>query len=266
MPWRELTWGNAMSTVGGTSLVELAARGRLPHHQYVDHATLRWIEANKPQSLPEGSTPRLRACVRRLLGRTALPPGWMAEPKNFDSLHGVRHAMRTAALAALLAESVALDDDDTATLILAASVHDCRRHHDKRDKGHGLRAALWLTENADTVCRHFRLAPTSQRIDRAATAVRLHDVPNSSFGLTDRRDAHRIEPLCELLKAADALDRYRLPKLSWWPDSQHVDVDAFEELRAVAFDLVIRSEGAHLAGVDSASAVFEALSARELIG
>lgn len=255
-----------MSTNPSTdSLVELAARKQLPHRQYTDHATVEWIRANRPD-LPDVPPPRLRPASRRLLTRAAIPRAWLAEPRLLDSLHGVRHAMRTAALAALLAEATGLGEDDTATLVLAAAVHDCRRRHDKDDPGHGSRAATWLAENTEAVWDHFRLRATPQTVERAAIAVRLHERPYTAFTADDRADHARAEHISDLLKAADALDRYRMPKLSWWPNATHVRVPAFDALRATAFDLVVRSETAHLAGTDSADAALEALEALEVHG
>ncbi|WP_225846375.1 HD domain-containing protein [Streptomyces sp. HPF1205] len=254
-----------MSTTPPTeSLVELAARKQLPRHQYTDHATVRWIEANRPD-FPRHSTAGLSRASQRLLQRSATPTDWWAEAQVTDSLHGVRHAMRTAALSALLAEDAGLRDEETADLVLAAALHDCRRLHDRDDRGHGNRAALWLTRNADAVWGHFGLTATPLRIDRAATAVRLHDVPYPDFSPDDEADYARTGWVCDLLKAADALDRYRQPKLGWWPDAHQVRSDAFDRFRATAFDLVVRSETAHLAGLGSAGAVFEALRQGELI-
>ncbi|RKT04592.1 hypothetical protein BX286_2552 [Streptomyces sp. 3211.6] len=246
-------------------LVELAARKQLPHHQYTDPATVRWITVNRPD-FPDGPPPpTLRPHPQGLVTRAAIPGDWLAEAKCHDSLHGVRHAMRTAALAALLAEARGLSDNDTATLVLAAAVHDCRRLHDKDDRGHGARAAIWLTGNADTVWSHFGLTPTPSRIAAAGTAVRLHDVPYEHFSPDDHTDHRRAETISDLLKAADALDRYRLPKLTWWPDPAQVRCEAFDDLRATAFELVIRSESAWLAGASSADAVFTGLAQLELI-
>ncbi|MFD9413306.1 hypothetical protein ACFWC9_01060 [Streptomyces goshikiensis] len=255
-----------MSTTSpADSLVELAARKQLPHHQYTDPATVRWITANRPV-VSDGPPPQLQATSQRLMSRSAIPTDWLAEPKCLDSLHGIRHAMRTAALAALLAETAGLSDDDTATLVLAGAVHDCQRLHDKDDRGHGARAAIWLTDNADTVWNHFGLVATPSRIATAATAVRLHDLPYEAFSEDDHADHARSEVICDLLRAADALDRYRLPKLSWWPDPAQVRCEAFSGLRATAFELVVRSETAWLAGATSAEAVFTGLAYLELTG
>lgn len=254
------------TTPPAESLVELAARRQLPHHQYIDERTVRWIEANRP-TFPDDPVLRLRPASQQLLRRSAIPTAWWAEVRTTDSLHGVRHGMRTAALAALLAENAGLDEEETADLVLAAAVHDCGRLHDQDDHGHGIRASLWLAENAPVAWGHFQLTAAPHRIERAAIAVRLHDVPYTAFTWNDEADHARSARVCDLLKAADALDRYRLPKLSWWPDPAHVRIrtDVFDRLRATAFDLVVRSETAHLAGLRSADSVLNALEQREML-
>ncbi|MFI5269571.1 MAG: hypothetical protein ACHQ7M_19515 [Chloroflexota bacterium] len=252
------------TTPTATSLVELAAQKQLPHHQYMDPVTVEWIKANRPD-LGLAWPPPLRPATKHLLNQSALPVTWLAEPRLQASLHGIRHSMRTAALAALLAETHGQDEDETATAILAAAVHDCQRLHDKDDQGHGVRAAIWLAANADTVWDHFGLVAMPLQIVQAATAVRLHDLPYDAFSADDRADHGRAERICDLVKAADALDRYRLPKLGWWPDARYVREPAFEQLRAVAFDLVVISETAYLAGASSGEAVLYALAEKGLV-
>ncbi|MBB5939464.1 hypothetical protein [Streptomyces zagrosensis] len=246
------------------SLIELAAHGQLPLHQYVDHTTVAWIVENQP-ALPPTSPRALRPSSQHLIKRTEIPTAWMLDTRLYTSIHGVRHAMRTAALAAVLAEANGLDDVDTATAILAAATHDCQRRHDKGDQGHGDRAAIWLAANADTVWGHFGITATPRRVVQAASAVRLHDVPYTAFTADDRSDYSRAEHIVDVVKAADALDRYRLPKLTWWPDVRHVRQPALDEFRSLAFDLVVISEKAQLAGARSPEAVRFALAEKGLV-
>jgi hypothetical protein len=254
-----------MSTTPLTaSLIDMAAQGQLPLHQHMDQATIAWISDNRPD-LPSSTQPTLRPLSQELLARSGLPTLWLADPRLYTSLHGVRHAMRTAALAAVLAEVHGLEDADTATVILAASVHDCQRRNDKDDRGHGARAAIWLAANADTVWGHFGLTATPRRIVQAATAIRLHDVPYEAFTADDTTDHARAERITDVVKAADALDRYRLPKLKWWPDARYVREPAFDQLRSLAFDLVLISERAYLAGANGTEAVRYALAEKGLV-
>ncbi|MGW9497457.1 hypothetical protein ACWG5P_24245 [Streptomyces prasinus] len=254
-----------MSTTPLTaSLIDLAARGQLPPHQHMDHATIAWISDNRPD-LPSATWPTLRPKSKELLANGGLPTRWWAEPRLYTSLHGVRHGMRTASLAAVLAEENGLADADAATAILAAAVHDCQRRHDQDDHGHGGRAAIWLAANADTVWGHFGLTASPRRIVQAATAVRLHDIPYEAFTADDESDHARAERITDVVKTADALDRYRLPKLKWWPDARYIREPAFEQLRGLAFDLVVVSERAYLAGAGGTAAVRYALAEKGLI-
>ncbi|UUN27556.1 hypothetical protein [Streptomyces sp. FIT100] len=254
-----------MSTTPLTaSLFDLAARGQLPLHQHMDHATIAWVSDNRPD-LPPTPTPPLRPHSKELLAHSGLSTRWWADPRLYTSLHGVRHAMRTAALAAVLAEANGLDDADTATVILAAAIHDCQRRHDKDDRGHGARAAVWLAANADAVWGHFGLTAAPRRIVQAATAVRLHDIPYEAFTGADKSDHARAQRITDVVKAADALDRYRLPKLKWWPDAQYVREPAFDQLRGLAFDLVLVSERAYLGGASGTAAVRYALAEKGLL-
>ena len=248
----------------GASLVELAAQRRLPRHQYMDRATIEWITEQRPAWGTAGDPSPLRNASRSLVRASAIPARWFAEPDLYDTIHGVRHSMRTAALAALLAEANGLDAEDTQTAIVAAAVHDCQRLHDQDDPGHGARAAVWLAANADTVWSHFDLTAAPRQIIRAASAVRLHDVPYDAFAEGDLACHRRAERICDLVKAADALDRYRQPKVKWWPDGRHVREAHFEQLKPVAFDLVVISESAHLTGADSVAAVLYAFAEKGL--
>lgn len=253
-----------MSTTRTGSLVALAARKELPLHQFTDAATVEWIKANRPD-FPSAWPPPLRTGTKSLVESAAVPVQWLAEPRLADSLHGHRHGLRTAVLAALLADRHGLDESDTAAAVIAAAVHDCQRHHDKDDPGHGGRAAIWLAANADLVWAHFGRTSSPGEVVKAATAARLHEVPYEAFSADDRADHARFARVCDLVKAADALDRYRLPKLSWWPDARHVRESAFEQLKPLAFDLVVTSEAALLAGASSVEAVRFAVAEKGLV-
>ncbi|PYC82766.1 hypothetical protein C7C46_09565 [Streptomyces tateyamensis] len=253
-----------MSTTQTDSLVELAARKELPNHQFTDSATVEWIKANRPDFTPGWPQP-LRDTTKALIEQAAIPTRWLAEPRLADSIHGHRHGLRTAVLAALLADLHRLDESDTATTVIAAAVHDCQRQHDKDDPGHGSRAAVWLGANADLVWTHFHLRPTPTDVIKAATAVRLHEVPYEKFTADDRADHARSAQICDIVKAADALDRYRLPKLSWWPNSRYVREPAFDQLLPLAYDLVVTSEEAFLSGASSTAAVRFAVAEKGLV-
>lgn len=247
------------------SLVELAARRSLPFHQHMDPETVEWITAHRPDFPSTVPTKPLSPSSQALLRASAVPAGWYAERTVYDTIHGVRHGMRVAALAALLAEAHGLDSGDTAAVIVAAAIHDCRREHDRADNGHGARAAQWFMDHASTVWRQFGLAIDVRNTVRVASAIHVHERPYGHFDEHDRQRYRRAERLCDLLKAADALDRYRQPKLNWWPEERHVREPYFEQMKPMAFALVVLSETAHLAGTGSAESVLFALTVKGVL-
>jgi hypothetical protein len=66
-----------------------------------------------------------------------------------------------------------------------------------------------------TAALGFDLSPSQMKA--AGIAVSLHDVPYRSFSPVRQRAYRSAELLTDLLKAADCLDRYRLPRRRWWP-------------------------------------------------
>lgn len=249
------------------SLVALAARKALPAHQYMDAPTVAWIASHRDQfhAPPPVGPPRPGPVARRLLAAAPIPPGWHAEPKLVDSIHGNRHLIRTGALAAVLAELFTLGEHDTATLIVAAMVHDCRRVHDKGDDGHGERGAVWLAEHAADVFDFFGVTRTDDAVRKAVAAVRLHEIPYSAFTDEDKADHASTSHITDLLKTADALDRYRQPKRSWWPDDAFLRALPPPWLHRIAFELVVETEDAWLQGVEATAAVRSALLRKGLL-
>ncbi|WP_256178064.1 hypothetical protein [Kitasatospora aureofaciens] len=227
----------------------LAQTGRLPDHQYLDQHTLTWIAGHRPTG------PGVRATMPHRPVLLVPDDSWFASPAVIDSIHGSRHNARVALLVQLLAHHHGLDHGSALALAAAAACHDCRRHHDRDDPGHGQRAARWLAGNLDTVAAAFGKTVTAETI----TAVYLHDHPYDAFTDDQARAYRRSSLLVDLLKAADALDRYRLPLARWWPDLSRLRVAVPAWLLPIAFDLVLHSEQARLDGAAHREALDHAL-------
>ncbi|MFD9686921.1 hypothetical protein [Kitasatospora sp. NPDC059088] len=235
----------------GPSLHELADTGRLPDHQVMDRPTLDWIARHRPA----GPGVRARLPHRPLL----LVPNasWFARTQTAASIHGVRHGARVAVLVQLLAASHDLSPGRGLALAAAAACHDCRRLNDHDDPGHGRRAADWLTEHSASLQTMFRTVATTEAI----TAVALHDVPHHAFARDQERAYEQHKVAVDLLKAADALDRYRLPLARWWPDLNRLQLQVPAWAPVLAHDLVVGSEHAHLDGATDTQALERALQA-----
>ncbi|MER5625861.1 hypothetical protein ABT061_32975 [Streptosporangium sp. NPDC002544] len=234
-------------------LRELAQQGHLSTHQFMDQATLDWITANRPTLAPAASLPYP---LLLLVPEAA----WFVEARGVDSIHGVRHGARVCLLASLLAQEHKLSHDDTVALCAAAAVHDCRRRDDRADPGHGHRAAHWFARNNATVLAVGGWHTSAAALAKAAVAIGLHDVPHHVFSPKEQRAYQTARLPVDLLKAADCLDRYRLPLTRWWPDPSYLRITVPSWLHAVAFDLVVRSEQARLDGATHHDALTHALA------
>ncbi|SEM67860.1 hypothetical protein [Streptacidiphilus jiangxiensis] len=235
----------------GPTLRTLALAGQLPDHQALDRQTLSWIACNRPPQ----TEPRPRDLDRPALFVPAR--AWFARPQAAESIHGVRHGARVALLVQLLAPAHGVEPGRARALAGAAACHDCRRQGDRTDPGHGRRAADWLTGQADAVVGVFGTEFT----DEVLTAVALHDVAHPDF--TDQQaGAYRLHhQAVDLLKAADALDRYRLPLERWWSDPARLTRPVPNWAPPLAHDLVVHSEQARLDGATDEHALRQALDA-----
>ncbi|MEU6967459.1 hypothetical protein AB0A71_06935 [Kitasatospora aureofaciens] len=234
------------------SLRELAENRSLPAHQVMDQDTLAWIARKRPEV--SAAAPTLPHPALMLVPDVT----WFAEPRLVDSIHGIRHNARVSLLASLLAQEHGLDRDHTAALCAAAAVHDCRRRNDREDLGHGLRAAAWFARNQAAVTSLLGRELPPDVSTQAANAIGLHDVPYTAFTTEQNRRYQQAPHLTDLLKAADCLDRYRLPLIRWWPDPSQLRLLVPTWLHPVAFDLVVRSEQARLDGATSHGALIHA--------
>lgn len=244
------------SGAGDTPLVTLAENGTLPRHQYMDRDTLKWIAAHRPPQ--HRATPLSPA--PELIRYAFAPAAWYRQPQHADSIHGQRHGARVAILAALLAQNAHLSPRETREAVLAGALHDCQRIHDQDDTSHGARAADWFRHHIPTVLAHHQLGPTAIRYTVVATAIRLHDIGYTAFTAADHTSYSTAKDVCDVVKTADALDRYRLPKLTWWPDPSLLRLTPPPWAHRYAFDLVLATEHCRLDGMSNEEAVSTALT------
>lgn len=252
---------NAPSFGSQESLVTLAEQRRLPRHQNMDTATLRWIAEHRPPNLPAGRVPHPPLAVAR---HALIPTSWYAQPLVADSIHGIRHGARVAILASQLALLVGLPVSETLEATIAGALHDCRREHDQDDTGHGERAARWFVERRSDIMTHLLPFTNKTRDHVIAAAIELHDVSHPAF-TTWQQQRYAAAPLvCDIVKTADALDRYRLPKIKWWPNHDFLHVIPPPWLHRYAFDLMLATEGHTLDGLSSDRSVMTTLAKETL--
>lgn len=237
------------------SLVGLAQDGSLPLIQQMDLVTLEWIKKNQPKY-----TATAKPNLSVIIGYTKkYEPSkeWFWEKDCINSIHGIRHIMRVVSNASNLIINRKIKSTTASKLLIACSLHDLRRKDDKGDKGHAKRAAEWFLKNCDCVSRKFSVTLSSTDIDEIFSAIILHEIPYSQIENIDKFHKHR--DLIDLLKTADALDRYRLPKLKWWIDDRFIKIIPSDNEKMFAYNLIVDSEKKYLSTGDSVRSVFDSL-------
>lgn len=131
---------------------------------------------------------------------------------NVSGIHGYTHGLRVSVYCWVIIQYLKVEQHLTlkqiSDLLRAAIYHDIGRLNDNSDPDHGIRSAQWL----DT------MFPEMSRVVK--NAVALHSQEGISTLVSNDEKL-----LLMILKSADALDRYRLPNNSWWPDYKKVPLD-----------------------------------------
>lgn len=238
------------------SLVVLAEKRALPSFQYMDETTYQWILQNNP-GYEVDNLPNIQPDLL-WLSTLSLPTEWFLEHRIVDSLHGLRHLLRTAYFTLCLVGDMPGQDIKVKNAAVAALVHDIRRRDDKGDSSHAERSARWFRTHATEVASHFGLELTPTEIASIEAAIALHEVPYRDFTLQQKSLYSKHRALTDLLKTADALDRYRLPKLKWWINDEYLSFIPSPNIKQIAFDLIALSEGNFLKLKDSHKSVMVA--------
>ena len=233
-------------------LFRLAQIGDLPLHQFMDWETLHWIIENKPAFTSKSA----KFPLRKSLEAFAPPRNWFLETKGFNSIHGVRHALRVAVNVILVAAKSSYIGD-MRSLIIAAVLHDIRRKDDKSDPSHGKRAADWFRLERAVVEKRFGRKLDKESIDTVYWSIYFHEL--SAEALIVEKSYQRFRKEVDILRTADALDRYRLPKVKWWINEEKLGLVVPSNLKRAAFNLTVKSEENFLNGMKSEESVLSIL-------
>lgn len=234
-----------------TPLFELVKNGNLPSCQFIDEQTIKWIEDNKPLFFIEDE---MRLLGKDIIKRFTPANDWFSNKEIINSIHGLRHILRVTILAKLIAVE-SFYSQKFENLLVAAAIHDIRRENDNGDLNHGLRAAKWFKFNFRVVEKKFKIKFTKQDIADIYWIVALHGLPLNS--LMKNKNYIRLKDGLDIIRIADALDRYRLPKIKWWINDKIIGYRASPQLKQLAFDLVVESEKKYLNGDDSVKSILK---------
>lgn len=248
------------------SLVDLAEQNNLPPFQYIDSATLGWIKNNRPSFQPQTKKLKLdKNLVDSILSQLNLftpKEEWFLDKEKVNTLHGLRHILRVTIHVFLLANHYNLDNQTLINTLIAANLHDLRRIDDKGDEKHGTRATKWFMENILEIESYYHLKLAEKDKETISLSIKLHELPYVEFTNTQIKRlklSQNQKTTIDLLKTADALDRYRLPKLKWWLREEFLKLKPSEKHKALAYELVIKSEKFYLSGLSNKGSVVNAV-------
>lgn len=237
------------------SLVSLAEQKNLPLYQYMDKETVDWIAANNVfhdfefASFPKISFKHLKQYVP--------PDDWFLNANIIEGIHGLRHLLRVGVHSWEISVNIPSVALNLKNLFIAAFLHDIRRENDKDDEKHGKRTAKWFLNNAGKISEYLGVAFSNNDKEEIYSAIYCHNLP---YEECEKEELYlRNCKIVDFLKTADALDRYRLPKLKWWFNPEMVKIIPSREVMASAYNLVLESERKHLNGLNNVDSVMQSL-------
>ncbi len=244
------------------SLIELIQKGKVPLHQFMDLETLNWIKKNKPSfNISAHLKFNLKSKIDNYLSEinNYIPElDWFLVSKKKDTIHGMRHILRVIFHSLLL---VSLSEKKTPSLIknalVASSLHDLRRKNDLMDLNHGKKAARWFKNNTSLIENQYKIQLSQKDIDEIYYAILFHNLPYKE--VVESTFYEQYKTLIDILKTADALDRYRLPSLRLWIKDKLIPIITPDYLKCIAYQLVISSEIKYLNGLTNVYSVLEAI-------
>lgn len=214
-----------------------------PLHQFHDTVSLEWLFLNRPNFLPRvyGLESSFVKIIESKKPWEICEDYWFTNNLIRDGIHGLRHACRVAihSISLALQKKPNISFQEIDVLILIALLHDCRRINDNTDIYHGIRAAEWFSKE-----KHILppiLKPFSKVIYFAITTHNDHYEQ-----IICKKDYQKFKFFVDVIKTADALDRYRFPREDWWLDTDLVVLAPNQQDMALAYDLALVCEKFYL--------------------
>ena len=215
-------------------LFKLAQRNQLPKLQLMDLETVERIKSHirlKPQTIHEVFSDYKAISQEEIIEFIPVKQ-YFAKPNHFRSIHGISHIVRVMINSLVLCQLIQCPYIE---VLIAAALHDIRRQNDKGDKDHGKRSANWFRRNYRSI--PFTKDLKSSEIKTVEMIISYHDAPIKSIPVSCKNRG-----LINILRAADALDRYRLPKIKWWPKPSYLFIKEAKKLFNLSKIFVYQSE------------------------
>lgn len=111
-------------------------------------------------------------------------------------------------------------------ILYSGLFHDIARLNDRSDDGHSKRSADRL----------IKFKPSKSEIEGEKLIDLLYAIEHHE---TEEGDYEELTDTLKYLKTADALDRFRLPKLKWWPNRLIMEYVPPAYVFSIAYRLVL---------------------------
>lgn len=210
-----------------------AQNKNLGSSQFIDLETLDWIKKNSGYISNFKNSTNIKLNIKDIDRILEFLPqyDWFANKENYKSIHGISHIYRVIINIFLL--SKILNTKNTDMYLLIAGLHDIRRLNDNADQSHGERAAIWFKENKSLLDYDLKY------FNSIYNAIQYHEIDYDQIP-SDTMSNYSFD--INVIKAADALDRFRLPKENWWPDINRIALKDSHAFLPLCQRLTIESE------------------------
>jgi len=230
-------------------------QSKKPIHQFHDEISLDWIIKNKPKIFKKNYILKdefIRK-IDKIKPWEILSDDWFVNNLIRDGIHGFRHVCRVAiySVSLVLNNYKNTPKEEIDSLIFSGLLHDCRRENDSTDLGHGKKSAIWLSKNQDLLPEYLLKFFPAIRF-----SIYVHN--DSYKNIRTLKNYQKFKKFVDVLKTADALDRYRFPRSDWWISPNFISLKPTIEEMAFAFDFVLISEKLFLETKNNLTSIFKA--------
>lgn len=223
-------------------LYKLAQLKKMPLHQFMDARTLSWIAENILIDLKNVDNSKIkRRFGKKLVHYTKYLPEkkWYGNKFISNGIHGILHAYRVTCYMAILNKLNNLKLNEK-LLLITGMLHDIGRDNDKDNLGHGQRSSAWIIKNKKNIEKQINKKISNREIGLILPAIKLHEF---NYNYIPIKDLNKVQlKYLNVLKTADALDRYRLPKIKWWLNDSYLKLKPSKTVKKFAFDFIVATE------------------------
>lgn len=233
-----------------------AKKKRPPHYEFINRNTLLWIKKNRPCFNCELHS-RGKDVDLNILKQFIIPNKWFINMNRINTLHGKRHIIRTALYSLIISSICKCGKTKRRNITISSLLHDLRRLSDGEDSDHGRRGSRWFLKNMSMIESFFKTKLSKKDQNEIYYSILWHNVPRAS--IVNNKNYLKYKKAIEVLRTADALDRYCQPKIEWRINDNYLIYIPDINLKKFAYELIIRSEQRFLNGLNNEDAVLGCL-------